>query len=172
MTDEKKTLRLVQGGRPQEGSEIQDWDAKLKELREIEKVLRFTRNANFGPRGGFAMLCGVLAGALVVGGERLLVYCGVWVDGGIATLLSIFVFVATLLAVGKWSSKPRTYTEVLDSLLMRYDPVSADEYRWLQEQFRMFGQHADMVVDWLTKERRAIAIATGRPARMFFTDPN
>ena len=163
MNDDQKTLRLVQGGRSPAGQLEQDWGAKLKELKRFDRTLRYLRNETPGPRGGFALLFGILAAGLIVGAERLLLYFGVWVDGGVATLAAVIVFLTTVLMVVKFSRIPQSYFDVLDEQLMNYEPVTIDEYRWLQEQVSSHGLNCGVVQQWLDKERHALAAVAGWP---------
>lgn len=163
MNDDLKKLRLVHGGKSLAGPAVQDWSAKHQVLCKIERVLRISRSSGFGPRDGFALLLGALVAGVVMGIDRLITYFGVWVDGGITGTLAIFLFLVTAFSVRAFSRKPRSYSEVLDGLLMSYDPVSIDDYRELQEQVRSCGFDHYMVVDWLAKERYALAIAAGWP---------
>jgi hypothetical protein len=162
MNDEKK-LRLVHGGKTSTDQNSQDWSAKHQALCKIEQVLRISRSGAFGPRDGFALLLGALVAGVVIGVDRLAAYFDVRVDGGISGMLAIFLFLVTAFTVRAFSRKPRRYSEVLDGLLMDYDPVSIDHYRKLQDQVSTFGMDRNMVTDWLAKERYALAVAAGWP---------
>ncbi|WP_322075478.1 hypothetical protein [Burkholderia cenocepacia] len=139
-----------------------DYRQKLHQLGKIRHALHARRHQQVGPRAMVA----IVGSALVYLGINSISRLGVSTHLSPAHL-SIAAWIGAAVAWGlvmRFGKVPRSYTDQLDGLLERYDPVSREAYRELQQQVKEHGLETDLVLTWLLEERAAIEQAAGRQA--------
>ena len=168
-----KLLKIINGGASAESGQGVDWRKKFQALHAIDMTLRARRNGGVGPRVAFSALLGLVAGGLAMAAVGALNAAGIkvapWVFNAVPVVLVVLVY-----QLGRrYSTKPWTYTSMLDGQLAQYDPVSREAYRQLQERTKQVGSlETEFVRKWLEQEHDAVELAAGvrRPESKGFLD--
>jgi hypothetical protein len=155
-------LHVIEGGLSDTNTvsrfDESDLRAKWRQLSKIEAVLVSWRFGHLPPhdRKVFCAAAGTFA----------LVNCLAWVVALLSAPVSFVIAVACSLAamylVNRRDTSPRSHLEHLHQLLGRYQPVSKESFRGLQDKVRERGAiEGDVLVWWLAHERHAIETMGG-----------
>ena len=173
----RERFRVIKGGRdsPQvEKSAAQGWSEQVRQFYKIRAVaIRRQGGLNIGPRASFAVA--VAAAATFAVHTAVMFADGYMGKGSIVpdlvsqrfsvwlALVSGFMLASGILSYS-FSKLPKTHSQMMDSLLSAYDPVSKDAYRRLQAGTIAEGElRWEYVERWLEEEGEAIANRS-RPA--------
>lgn len=131
-----------------------DWNRKTKDLESIRDTIERYRYSTVGPRKVQAMRVTFMI--LVVGST--ISFCLRSAEGFAATCIAGVIAYWLVSFLG---TRPRTWTELLDSKLASYEPIHVDAYRELQAKSRTNYLDANDLREWLELEAAALRNAAG-----------
>lgn len=157
------------GGSQPPGAAPESWRKKLRQLHHIEAILYRRQKSKSGPRASRAMLAagatcvGMLAAIFGLEHAGMPVSAIPWKLARQAVALApYFVAFGIFLLVLARSSVPKTWTGLLDQLLVQYNPLDKEAYRRLQQHTRERDHlDTDQVVEWIQAEREAVKASAG-----------
>jgi hypothetical protein len=136
-----------------------EYSERMRTLRNIEYHLRLIKSpfAVRGPKEHFAIVCALCTICMILAlfyetGNRPSFFIA-FAGGMVAFFLAL-----------RYSKRPRTYMEKIDQILVTYDPINKDEYRYLQQRTKELGcMEVDLVHKWLVLEREAVRVEAHDP---------
>jgi hypothetical protein len=171
---DRTKLRVIKGGLKGEAPEpSSDWTAKLRHLAKIENVLRHRHYSKLGPKLGFSIVIAVTAfictWSVIEFFKR---YGEAEISGTVGLVAAWLICVIAGMTSYRFSSLPKTYTDMLDELLTDYNPCSVSAYKALQANVVASGGiYSEPVREWLDNERYAISQAARiKPVSNRFTN--